>query len=590
MTDSAQELTNVGALRAALDAAAYSVRQAWKHARTLLVRVLLANLIVALTPPAQVLAVSWLVRSSAGNARDFLLPLVTLTALVGVGQVMEESMNLVRQRVRLWMRQHYQNEMMRTVAALPPQRLAESQTTALIQGCRSSLLELGELAASVVASAAAVVTAAALCVTVWMISPIAGVLVIAALVPSLLVFAWEAKLQDVVFLRSGHWERRSNYAVEQLVSQRTATELATLGSGKVVAEIADGHRSRADALMHHLFARMIRADTMGGAGTAILLGGALAGIMLRGAGGAGIAAGIVAVLSGLQATRAAGFSFGDVISFAPKVKAYRRLVDTGSRNALVGGGVTIRRDAATVQATGLGVTYPDTPSAAISGVSLYARKGEMIALVGVNGAGKTTTVNAVRGHLDTHTGTVTIDGTDAGMLPIDERLGYFGLLTQEFGRYEFPVRDVVRIGRPDGQATDDEIWQALECAHAQDVVRAMPHGLDTQLGPQFGGVGLSGGQWQRLALARIYLRNAPIWILDEPTSAIDAEAEQQIFAELRRTKSERITIVVSHRAWTLKGMDRIYVFDHGRVIEDGTYDQLLCHNGRFAGIFAEQVA
>lgn len=92
-----------------------------------------------------------------------------------------------------------------------------------------------------------------------------------------------------------------------------------------------------------------------------------------------------------------------------------------------------------------------------------------------------------------------------------------------------------------------------------------------------------------MSLARIYLRDAPIWILDEPTSAIDAEAEQQIFAELQRTKADRITIVVSHRAWTLKGMDQIYVFDHGRIVEQGTYDDLLARGGRFVRIFAEQV-
>lgn len=126
--------------------------------------------------------------------------------------------------------------------------------------------------------------------------------------------------------------------------------------------------------------------------------------------------------------------------------------------------------------------------------------------------------------------------------------------------------------------------------HAGDFVRRLKDGLDTQLGSQFGGVGLSGGQWQRLALARIYLRDAPIWILDEPTSAIDAEAEQQIFAELQRTRSDRITIVVSHRAWTLKGMDHIYVLDQGRIVEHGTYEQLITQQRRFSQIFAEQVA
>jgi ATP-binding cassette, subfamily B, bacterial len=99
---------------------------------------------------------------------------------------------------------------------------------------------------------------------------------------------------------------------------------------------------------------------------------------------------------------------------------------------------------------------------------------------------------------------------------------------------------------------------------------------------------LSSGQWQRLALARIYLRGAGIWVLDEPTSAIDAEAEQEIFTELQRGKADRITIVVSHRAWTLKGIDRIYVIDQGRVVQMGDYEELLHQPGRFAEIFAEQ--
>jgi ATP-binding cassette subfamily B protein len=121
------------------------------------------------------------------------------------------------------------------------------------------------------------------------------------------------------------------------------------------------------------------------------------------------------------------------------------------------------------------------------------------------------------------------------------------------------------------------------------MVRRFEDGLDQQLGAQWdGGVGLSGGQWQRLSLARIHLRSAPIWILDEPTSAIDAEAEQDIFRELQRSKAQRITIVVSHRAWTLRGMDEILVIDEGKVVERGRYDELLATGGRFAEIFAEQ--
>jgi ATP-binding cassette subfamily B protein len=103
-------------------------------------------------------------------------------------------------------------------------------------------------------------------------------------------------------------------------------------------------------------------------------------------------------------------------------------------------------------------------------------------------------------------------------------------------------------------------------------------------------VGLSGGQWQRIALARIHLRGAGVRILDEPTSAIDAEAEQEVFAHLRDTAAEHITLVVSHRAWTLRGMDRIHVIEEGRIVESGTYRELLAERSRFAEIFTEQIS
>ena len=183
-----------------------------------------------------------------------------------------------------------------------------------------------------------------------------------------------------------------------------------------------------------------------------------------------------------------------------------------------------------------------------------------------------------------------LDGVDAAAMSRFQRLGYFGLLTQEFGRYELTVRETVALGTPDPEVSDERIWVALDSARAGDMVRSFPDGLDTQLGTQWGGTGLSGGQWQRLALARIHLRGSGVWLLDEPTSAIDAEAEQEIFAELRRTASDRITVVVSHRAWTLRGMDRIYVFDEGRIVEEGRYDDLLAAGGRFTEIFREQAA
>ena len=137
-------------------------------------------------------------------------------------------------------------------------------------------------------------------------------------------------------------------------------------------------------------------------------------------------------------------------------------------------------------------------------------------------------------------------------------------------------------------ATDEQLWDTLEKARAAEFVRALPAGLDTQLGEQWGGVGLSGGQWQRLALARLILRNTDLWVLDEPTSAIDAETEEDIFTSLREIAAGHMTILVSHRAWTLRHADRIYVMDAGAIVESGTYAELMARDSYFARLFASQ--
>lgn len=188
-------------------------------------------------------------------------------------------------------------------------------------------------------------------------------------------------------------------------------------------------------------------------------------------------------------------------------------------------------------------------------------------------------------------GRITIDGVDTSSMSTAQLTAHFGLLTQEFGRYELTVRQALSLGVPGTvDVPDESLWAALRTAHLDGVVADLPDGLDTQIGEQFDGVGLSGGQWQRLALARTALRGAAIWILDEPTSAVDAETEREIFAELLSARADRITIVVSHRAWTLRGMDRILVLDHGRIVQAGRYEELASQPGRFAELFAEEGA
>ena len=166
-----------------------------------------------------------------------------------------------------------------------------------------------------------------------------------------------------------------------------------------------------------------------------------------------------------------------------------------------------------------------------------------------------------------------------------------GVLFQDYATYELTVRENVVMGRPNGMTNDERVIKALQDSRSEWLVSKMPNGLDSKVGRLFeGGHDLSGGEWQRLALARIMYRNADIWILDEPTSSLDPEAEAAIFAELKENLKGRIGIVISHRFSTVRIADRIAVIDDGRVTELGTHDELLAAGNRYARLFELQAS
>jgi ATP-binding cassette subfamily B protein len=236
-------------------------------------------------------------------------------------------------------------------------------------------------------------------------------------------------------------------------------------------------------------------------------------------------------------------------------------------------------------------TYPGATSAAVSGLDLHIRNGELIALVGENGAGKSSLVKLLLRFYDPDAGTVRVGGVDLRTVNASALRNRIGVLFQDYASYELSVRENVLMGRPDDPPDDARVVQALRDSRSEWLVNKMPRGLDSKVGRLFeGGHDLSGGEWQRLALARIMYRNADIWILDEPTSALDPEAEAAIFAELKENLKGRIGIVISHRFSTVRIADRIAVIADGRVSELGTHSELMAAHGRYAALFELQAA
>ena len=236
-------------------------------------------------------------------------------------------------------------------------------------------------------------------------------------------------------------------------------------------------------------------------------------------------------------------------------------------------------------------TYPGGTEPAVSGLNLHIRSSELVALVGENGAGKSTLVKLLLRFYDPDRGSIRVGGVDLKDLDPEALRSRIGVLFQDYASYELSVRENVVMGRPDGRVDDARVMEALRDARSEWLLRKMPKGLDSKVGRLFeGGHDLSGGEWQRLALARIMYRDADIWILDEPTSSLDPEAEAGIFAELKENLKGRIGIVISHRFSTVRIADRIAVVADGHITELGTHEELLRADGRYAQLFELQAA
>jgi ATP-binding cassette subfamily B protein len=243
-----------------------------------------------------------------------------------------------------------------------------------------------------------------------------------------------------------------------------------------------------------------------------------------------------------------------------------------------------------VEVEGVWFAYPGQTTPALAGCDLRIDPGEIVALVGDNGAGKTTLVRLLLGLYRPDRGTIRIDGSDIARADLAHHRSRIGVLFSDFATYQLPIRDNVAFGRIERPATDTDLWAALTTAAADDVARHLG-GLDANAGRLFeGGHDLSAGQWQRLALARLCYRDAGLWILDEPTAALDPDTEAEIFGRLKTWLAGRSGLIISHRLSTIRHADRIAVLQAGHITETGTHHQLLNQHGRYAHLYKLQAA
>jgi ABC-type multidrug transport system fused ATPase/permease subunit len=235
-----------------------------------------------------------------------------------------------------------------------------------------------------------------------------------------------------------------------------------------------------------------------------------------------------------------------------------------------------------IQFDNVSFAYEDEP--VLTGLDLTIPKGTKLGIVGESGSGKSTLINLLFRFHDTDTGAVKLDGRDLRDLSIKGFRGQMALVSQEVVLFDLTVAENIALGQAD--CTREQVEAAARHAHAHEFITALPEGYDTRIGER--GVTLSGGQRQRLAIARAFVRNAPILVLDEATAALDSKAEAEVQTAIDQLSEHRTVLCVAHRLSTLRSMDRVIVLSKGAIIEEGSYDELMAAAGVFSSLAKAQ--
>lgn len=426
--------------------------------------------------------------------------------------------------------------------------------------------------------------------TLFFLNPFLLAVVLVAYVPLLVAVSRSSRLNYVLSVRQTARERSRNYLFTVVTEKSAAAEIRAFG---LVNVLKDQYASLYGEFIRDLrdvSRKRMKLALWGGAATGVLSVSVLAflaHLVVSGqssiATATASAAAIVLLGGRLQAL--SGNAAG-VYENALFLEDFTSFVNGGQLARGLSQGDDVPHDWSLLSAAGITFTYPSRSVPALERVSVHIRRGEVVALVGENGSGKTTLAKILAGLYSPQVGRVALDDVDISTFRDDSWRGQITLLMQDFVHYMLPVYQNIGFGDVARLSDLEGIRSAAASASADQFLDALPQAYETILGAEFaGGSELSGGQWQRVALARAFFRDAPLIILDEPTSALDARSEAALFEKVRELYLGRTVILISHRLWSVRHADRIYVLSGGQITESGTHESLIRHDGLYSHMY-----
>lgn len=452
-----------------------------------------------------------------------------------------------------------------------------------------------QLASGILGGLTALTAAAGVAGGLLLINPLLGALVLLSAVPLWIAVSRANRALYAFNYRMTHTDRARAYVTELMVNKESAAEVRAFGLIPFLRDRFDTYYDiRIDAV-RKVMRRRVRAALIGGAASAVVVAAvvlltlvltAQGQMSLADAGGALVA---VALLSQRLTTLADNalrlhectLFIEDLVTFVePQRQQLERVTE-----APPPAGFT------RIELRGVRFRYPNAERDAVAGIDLDINQGEVVALVGENGSGKTTLAKVIAGLYRPTDGTAYWDGQPLTDVTAAASRQCVAVAMQDYVRYRFTAGENIAMGRPEQGDDSARIRRAARLARVHDFIESLPEGYESQLGTQFlGGQELSGGQWQRLALARAFFREAPLVILDEPTASLDPRAERDLFDDIRTLCAGRTVVIISHRFANVRSANRIHVLSDGRITESGSHDELMTLGGQYAELFTLQAS